>query len=103
MKKQVVIADIVLRTDVNVSIDSLCKQYDIPEQWLYELMEYGFFHESLGKQSTLDLDMVARIQTARRLQLDLEINTAGIVVVMELLEELEHMRHAMRLLERLRS
>lgn len=62
--------------------DIICIQGEIPEQWVF------------------DLTQLRRIKTAIRLQRDLEVNLAGIALVLDMLDELEELRNRAALWER---
>lgn len=91
------ITGILMDETSSLSLIEVCQQYNIPEAWLLELIEHGFFHEHVTE---IDQQTLARLQSARRLQADLDLNIAGLVLVMELLDELKQMRQVASLLEK---
>ncbi|MBI5448434.1 MAG: MerR family transcriptional regulator [Gammaproteobacteria bacterium] len=83
-----------LDEDVFFRLDELCELSDVPPQFVMELVSYGVL-EPKGKEQTVwrfSGPAVTRVKTVLRLQRDLEVNLPGAAVIVELLEELEHLR-----------
>ena len=74
-----------------LSLHDLCRFCQADEAWVIELVEYGV----LEPKGTSAADWrfrganIVRAKKARRLNRDLGINTAGVAVVLDLLEERE--------------
>lgn len=85
-----------------ISFTQVINQYQIPEDVLIELLEHGLFSEIGASKNQLQFNpsMLKRIQSARRLQNDLNINSAGVVLVLELHDELETLRRELAILRR---
>ncbi|MGB5865783.1 MAG: chaperone modulator CbpM [Sulfitobacter sp.] len=76
-----------------LSLPELCRFCQADETWLIELVEYGVL-EPVG--STRDNwrfvgTSIVRAKKARRLNRDLGVNTAGVALVLDLLEERDMM------------
>lgn len=76
----------------------VCIQCNISEEALQELLDQGLCHPSAT--TSLDEHILRRIQSACRIQHDLGVNVPGVVLVMELLDELKQMRHELAILQR---
>jgi len=94
MKKHeyLIIADYSQKTPL--TFKELCDICQISSDFLNMLMEYDIIHprESEQEEWLFDLTELKRIQRAMRLQRDLEVNLAGVAVMLDLLEELEELR-----------
>ncbi len=102
MKKheQLIIADYSQETPL--SLEELCEVCHITTEFINTLMEYEIIHPKEAQQTEwlFDLDELKRIQRALRLQRDLEVNLAGIAVVLDLLDELEELREQVELMHK---
>ena len=101
MERSQVITGVLMDDDTyEISFSQACETYHIPEAFLIELWEHGFFNEFSSPIHTihLNLQMIKRIHAARRLQEDLGINLAGVVLAMELVDELENLRDEVKIL-----
>jgi len=80
-----------MRTDIveALSLQDLCRFCQADETWLVELVEHGVL-DPIGSTSgnwRFVGTSIVRAKKARRLNRDLGINTAGIALVLDLLEE----------------
>lgn len=80
----------------------VCEKFDMSETMLIEMIEHGLLNASALKLKDIIFDqkMIGRIQAARRLQQDLEVNLPGVVLALELLDELALMREELSILRR---
>lgn len=88
--------------DANFTLKELCEICRVSSQLIDDLVEYQII---LPKPLTHDqwifnLTELKRIQTALRLQRDLEVNLAGVALVLDLLDELHSLREQSALLEK---
>ena len=85
MKKATMRSDIV---DA-LSLSDLCRFCQADEAWVIELVEYGVLEPTGSTAGNWRFvgTSIARARKARRLNRDLGINTAGVALVLELLEE----------------
>lgn len=84
-----------------ISLAELCRTTQLPAQDIFEYIEYGVI-EPLGKDQTrwhFESLSLKRVQSATRLKRDLGINTAGVALALDLLEEVETLRRRIRRLE----
>ncbi|MFL4471108.1 chaperone modulator CbpM [Tateyamaria armeniaca] len=77
-----------------LSLRDLCRFCEADEAWVVELVDHGVL-TPVGSQRThwqfTGMNIV-RAKKARRLNRDLGINTAGVALALELLEERDAMR-----------
>jgi chaperone modulatory protein CbpM len=90
------VTDVVVSDDQTISIVELCHCCDLPAEQVLTLVEYGIiepldFHSSHIRWQFTGSSIV-RIQTAQRLQRDLEVNLAGAALVLDLLDEIKMLR-----------
>ncbi|MBW4706306.1 chaperone modulator CbpM [Roseobacter sp. YSTF-M11] len=72
-----------------LSLPDLCRFCEADEAWVIELVEHGVLepHGSTAQTWRFRGANIVRAKKARRLNRDLGINTAGVALVLELLEE----------------
>lgn len=93
----------VLIEDTNTSsFIEVCHKYNIPQELLIEMIEEGLFPDqpSNTDQVALDQKALRRIESAFRLHRDLNINLPGVALALELLDEIEIMRHELDILHK---
>lgn len=85
-----------------ISYTEVCHLHHISEDELNELLEYGLFAHLTSSitQASFDQGMLNRIHSARRLQIDLGINSPGVVAILELRDELDELRNQLAILRR---
>lgn len=85
------------------TLKELCDICRISSELIDDLMEYQIITEKSFQHEEWRFNNVElkRIQTALRLQHDLEINWSGIALVLDLLDELHALREQSELLERI--
>ena len=71
----------------------LCRFCDADENWVTELVEYGVLEPegSTFREWYFEGVNIVRAKKAKRLQRDLGINTPGIAIVLDLLQEREQL------------
>ncbi len=101
MADQTIVAGMLMDENTTISFVEVCQKCNISEDMLVDMMEHGLFSSSQSRHKTPDVDRhtFVRIQSACRLQQDLGINTPGVVLVMELLDELDHVREKLNILQ----
>lgn len=100
--KEVLVSSEVVDETITFSFSQICKKYNVTEELLIEMMEHGLFQPkfSAHKEIHCDLQTMHRIAAALRLQHDLGINLAGVVLALELTDEIEKMRKELDLLHK---
>lgn len=85
-----------------LSLDEICEICNISADTVNELIAYGIIHlkQSAKGQLVFNENDLQRVKTALRLQRDLEINLAGVAVVLDLLDELDELRAQAKFFQR---
>lgn len=81
-----------------VSLDELCQLCGVQTALVMELVEEGVLEPVQQRTTTWIFagTSVKRVQTAMRLQHDLDLNLPAVALVLDLLEELEELRRQVR-------
>lgn len=94
-----ILADLIITEitdDETISLVKLCHSIDIPIEQIFMMVEYGILEPINYRSSQIrwrfSANSILRIQTAIRLQRDLDINMAGVALVIELMDELKQLR-----------
>ena len=97
-----VITAVLLEEDACLTFAQVCQQLSIPEGMLRQLMEHGLFEATPSriKSTRFNANELARVQAAARLKQDLGVNIPGVVLVIELIDELEQLRQKIQILQR---
>ncbi|MDI1352529.1 MAG: chaperone modulator CbpM [bacterium] len=102
MNKDSLLIGVLIEETTTVSFIEVCQQYNIPESLLTEMIEHGLF--SLPSTNTthiaLDQKALRRIESAIRLHRDLDVNLPGVALALDLLDEMEQMRHELNILRK---
>jgi len=72
----------------------VCRVCQVRQEWVVELIDEGAVEPAAGAPGDWRFDAAGlrRLQIATRLQRDLGVNSAGAALVMQLIEEIEHLR-----------
>ena len=94
--KEIILNGILLDEETELSLNDLCSACSSSAEWIIELVEEGALepvesnmHRLQQTQWRFSVNSLHRARTAIRLQHDLRINTAGIALALDLLEEIE--------------
>lgn len=100
MSKKTIVAGVLVDENMKVSFVEVCQQFDISKEMIQEMIEHGFFedHPLQKKDALIDQRTMERMRSAQRLEQDLGINIPGVVLVLELLDELEQIRNELDIL-----
>lgn len=103
MADKTIVAGILMDETTTISYVEVCQRCNISEEELYEMLEHGLVSQQEMQLNKFHIDakIVARIQSACRLQNDLGINLPGVVLALELLDELEQIKGELSILQRL--
>ena len=84
------------------TLDELCEVCNISSDLTQELLTYGIIHPkySLQHEQVFNIHDLQRVKTALRLQHDLEINMAGVAVILDLLDQIDELRARTEFLQR---
>jgi len=85
-----------------LTFDEVCRICNISSDALHELIAYEIIRPRQSTQGDLLFNLVDlhRTKTALRLQRDLEVNIAGVALVLDLLDELEELRAEAKFFDR---
>ena len=103
MNKDTLLIGVLIEETTSISFIEVCRKYSIPEELLIEMIEHGLFptHQNIDKeQVALSQKDLRRIESAFRLHKDLGINLPGVALALDLLDELEHLRKELEILNK---
>lgn len=102
MAKSTMIMGMLVDDHSSVSFVDVCEKQGISEDVLLDMLEHGLLPEVISpdRQVEFDLNMLNRIQSACRLQVDLGLNVPGVVLALELMDELEQLHSELSVLQR---
>lgn len=102
MNKDNILTGVLIEETTTYSFVEVCHRYHIPKELLIEIIEQGLFSNQSSEleQIALDQKSLQRLETAFRLHRDLDINLPGVVLALELLEEIDTMRHELDILHK---
>jgi len=91
--------DFVLVVDdqTNYTLIEVCQRLNIPEALLHEMSEHGLFEIHASK---IEHAALSRIQAACRLHQDLDVNLPGVILALELHDQLEELKLRLAVLEK---
>ena len=91
-KDVVIIAN--LEPQTYLTITEICEVCHLQPHQITEYVNYAIVEPQIAAEDWLfDLQQLERLQTALRLQRDLELNLAGVAVVLDLLQERNELHH----------
>ena len=92
---------IVIEEQKTIALDELAGMCTVETRWLVELVEQGALEPLDRTQSRWEFSaaVLKRVQTAAHLRRDLELNTAGIALALDLLDQIETLRARLRALD----
>ncbi|MDH3336460.1 MAG: chaperone modulator CbpM [Gammaproteobacteria bacterium] len=94
------VTGIVLDEQVFYSLKDICQVCGSQKEWVFELVEQGVLHPTGEEEQQWQFSgsSLHTAMKARRLQRDLDLNLSGVVLVLELLEEIESLRSRLGML-----
>jgi chaperone modulatory protein CbpM len=102
MSQDNILIGVLIEESKTISYTEVCHRYHIPEKLLMEMMEHGLFSNKSTELEKLKLNQkeLHRIESAFRLHRDLGINLPGVVLAIELLEQIEKMDEELSILRK---
>lgn len=99
-KEIMIIAD--YSQEESLTIDEFCEVSHLSSTMLEDLIHYDIIRPvgNTPPEWVFDLQQLKRVQIALRLQHDLEVNLAGVAVVLDLLEQLDELQTKNSLFEK---
>ena len=92
--KTTILTGTILEEEVVLSLGELCRASRLSAERVIELADEGVIEPIGGSPETWRFHGVSlqRLRCAQRLEEDLGVNTAGVALILDLLDELEHLR-----------
>jgi chaperone modulatory protein CbpM len=102
MKKNETIIGVLIEETTTISFNEVCHKYQIPEELLIEMVEYGLFSCQTTKMEQLNLNQhdLHKIESAFRLHQDLGINLPGVALALDLLEKIDKLNDEINILRK---
>ncbi|MGC1181707.1 chaperone modulator CbpM [Legionella sp.] len=103
MNKDNILIGILIEESETKTYTEVCHKYNIPEKLLMEMMEQGLFANQSTEIEQLKLNQneLHHIESAFRLHQDLGINLPGVVLAIELLEEIKKLKDELNILRKI--
>jgi chaperone modulatory protein CbpM len=100
--KTIIFSDVLVGEMMTLTLTEFEKQYQVDEAFLNEMLDHGLIEPTQleTEKMVFDIQALQRIQSALRLQRDLEVNMPGIGIVLDLMDELHHAREELQILRR---
>ena len=88
----------ILENESRLTLRQLCDACAVHAEYIIELVDEGFIEPSGVEKSHWCFSgiTIKRVRKAKHLQRDLGINLAGVVLAIELMDEIEHLRATLR-------
>ncbi|MAO12601.1 MULTISPECIES: chaperone modulator CbpM [Marinobacter] len=107
-KDQIVTVELTDAAGSTFTLREICERGDCHAEFVIKLVSYGIIAPvddvPEARQWQFDVDALARLQKAMRLQRDLKLNLPGLAVSLDLLDEVQDMRREIaRLNQQLRQ
>lgn len=101
-KNILVIADVKVEDQPILTLEELCHACQVSSDFIEEAVEYGVIELDEEDLESVQFgpDHLKRMRTAVRLYRDLEVNLAGIAIVLDLMDEIERLRMRVELFEK---
>lgn len=83
------------------TLEEICIACQVEEGWVTALVAHGVIDPILGRGKTgqrFAAASIMRVAKAKRLERDLSLNTPGVALVLDLLDEIERLRNRLRAL-----
>lgn len=94
----------VVEPTATFTLREVCERGDCHAEFVIKLVNYGVIapveESPEARQWQFDLDALARLRKAQRLQRDLKMNLPGLAMSLELLDEVQEMRREVDRLNR---
>ncbi len=102
MVKYSMLTGVLVDDTLSITFIDLCRQYGIPEEILLEMLEHGLIADITvpNKQIVFEPSHLKRILSAHRIHRDLGINSPGVILALELLDELDKLQQQLDILQR---
>ena len=90
-------------TEIQLSFEEVCEICAIPEENLIDWIDQGLYAAEIADINSLQFDseMLKRLQIAQRLHIDLNINRSGVILALDLLDQIQSLRKQIDILTKL--
>lgn len=99
MNKHEIMTGVLLSEGTTFTVVEVCEYCDLPEDILKDWIAHGLFGDP-HQPMQFDYKMIDRIRTAHRLQNDLEVNLQGVILALELMDEMAKLQEELAILKR---
>ena len=84
----------IVEPDQTCSLEELCIACRVEKDWVFELVQYGVITPVAQGGTNLSFSHLTLVEVARaqRLRRDLDLNTPGLALALDLLEEIDELR-----------
>ena len=95
------VAGEIVEEQIEITLAELCRVCNLSAEQVIELVEYGVVEPRGRRPASWRFAGVCirQVRRAQRLQVDLGVNTAGVALILELLEERDELLRRMRRFE----
>ena len=102
MSQREIIMGVLVDDNTTYTFVEVCQNCHLTEKVLLDMIEHGLFDNVTPPFQHLqfDQDMLTRVRTAQRLYCDLDLNYSGVILALELLDEMSKMRDELDILKR---
>lgn len=102
MSQREIITGVLINGSQTWSFTEVCQHCHVSQQLLMDLLEHGLLGNlsSDYENITFDHAMLSKVRAAYRLHHDLEMDLQGVLMVLDLLEDMEKMRNELDILRR---
>lgn len=103
MNKQEIIQGVILNNDLTLTFVDVCHQCQLSEEMLEDWIGHGLLGDDIRKtmqSAQFTRDMLTRIRAANRLYRELEVNIQGVILVLDLLDQITALQDELMILKR---
>ena len=90
----------IIETGAPCTIEELCLVCNVEAEWISELVEHAVIEPlaETGPDWTFTSLSIVRVAKAKRLRYDFSLNTPGVALALDLLDEIEELRSRLKAL-----
>lgn len=102
MSQRNIVTEVIIDDDARFTFSEVCQYCHFSEQMLNDLIDHGLFGEIEPPYQKIQFDhvMLSRARSAFRLRRDFELDLQGILLVLELLDEMTNLREELEVLRK---
>jgi chaperone modulatory protein CbpM len=105
MSEQNILKGVLVSEDTTFTFVEVCQQTNLSADLLMDWLEHGLLGERMqaAEAARFNAKMMDRIRMACRLRYELELNMQGVILALELLDEIANMQDELTILKRMSS